>query len=49
MLIDQYKIEEHNQTLAKEHTRSLEFITGQIPKAAAVIKKLRAFNVAIPS
>src|SRR6185369_2930254 len=49
MLIDQYKIDEHNNGLAKDHTRAVDFISQQNPRAAAVIEKLRAFQVAIPS
>jgi L-rhamnose isomerase/sugar isomerase len=49
MLIDQYKIDEHNTSVAKDHIRSLDFISQQVTDAKAIIKKLRAFQVAIPS
>ena len=49
MLIDQYKIEEHNHTHSKEHKNDLSYINGKIPDAEKVIQKLRLFQVAIPS
>ena len=35
MQIEKYKIEEHNQSLLKEHQRKFDFIAGdiKIPKA----------------
>lgn len=49
MLIDQYKIEEHNHSFAKEHKRDFEFIAQKISNIDPVIEKLRLFQVAIPS
>lgn len=49
MLIEKYKIDEHNESLLKEHRRRLEFITTGLRDAEAVIKKLVDFQVAIPS
>ncbi|HVT85997.1 MAG TPA: TIM barrel protein [Chitinophagaceae bacterium] len=49
MLIDHYKIEEHNQSREKQHQRDLEFISQKIPNVNSVIEKLRAFQIAIPS
>src|SRR5689334_11619198 len=49
MLIEQYKIDEHNRSLEKEHKRDFEFLSKKIPGIDAVIEKLRAFQIAIPS
>ncbi|HXB09729.1 MAG TPA: TIM barrel protein [Puia sp.] len=49
MTIEKHKLEEHNHALLKEHRRRLDFITNNIPDSEAVIKKLVAFQVAIPS
>src|SRR5690349_4062776 len=49
MLIEKYKIEEHNQENLKDHQRRLNFIQEEIPGAAAILQKLMDFQVAIPS
>src|ERR1043165_5078815 len=49
MFIEKYKIEEHNQTLLKDHQRRLNFIQEEIPDAEAILQKLMDFQVAIPS
>jgi L-rhamnose isomerase / sugar isomerase len=49
MLIEQYKIDEHNHSLNKEHRKDIEFIAQKIPNADAIVEKLRLFQVAIPS
>ncbi len=49
MLIEKPVIEEHNDALLKEHRRSFEFISAGIPNIDAVIEKLKAFQIAIPS
>lgn len=49
MLIDQYKIDEHNHSREKEHKKDFEFLSQKIPDADAVVEKLRTFQVAIPS
>lgn len=49
MLIEQYKIDEHNSSLSKEHQKDIQFISQKVSNAEAVIEKLRLFNVAIPS
>lgn len=49
MKIETYKIEEHNQALLKEHRRKFDFLASGIPKIEAILKKLIAFQVAIPS
>ena len=49
MQIEKYTIEEHNQSLLKEHRRRLEFLAGGVPGYEAIIQKLVDFQVAIPS
>lgn len=58
MQIEKYKIEEHNQSLAKEHRRRLDFIKEGLagggngtagPDAESILSKLVDFQVAIPS
>ncbi len=49
MQIEKYKIEEHNQSLLKEHQRKLNFVTAGLPNAETILRKLADFQVAIPS
>ncbi len=49
MQIEKYKIEEHNQSLLKEHKRNFEFACNDVKNIDTVIEKLIAFQVAIPS
>ena len=49
MQIQKHSIEEHNHSLLKDHRRRLDFITGELPDAEAIIQKLVDFQVAIPS
>lgn len=49
MQIEKYKLEEHNQTLLKEHKRRFDFIASGIDNAEAILQKLIEFQVAIPS
>lgn len=49
MLIDQYKIDDHNHSREKEHKKDFEFLSQKIPDANSIVEKLRAFQVAIPS
>ena len=49
MQIEKYTIDEHNQSLLKEHRRRLEFLAGGVPGYEAIIQKLVDFQVAIPS
>lgn len=49
MRIEKYKLEEHNQTLLKEHKRRFNFIASGIDNAEAILQKLMEFQVAIPS
>ena len=49
MQIEKYKIEQHNQSLLKEHRRRLDFITASLRDPEAVLRQLVDFQVAIPS
>lgn len=49
MQIEKNKIEEHNQTLLKEHKRKFDFIVADITDVDAIIQKLIAFQIAIPT
>ena len=49
MLIEKYRIDEHNHQSLDEHRRQLEFVAGGIPNAKELIQKLVDFQVAIPS
>jgi len=49
MTVDQYKIDELNQSELANHRRKLDFIGADIPKFDDVMKKLQAFSIAIPS
>ncbi|MES2113189.1 MAG: sugar isomerase [Bacteroidota bacterium] len=49
MQIEKYQIDEHNQQHLAQHKRRFEFVAEGVPNISDVIKKLRAFNIAIPS
>jgi L-rhamnose isomerase/sugar isomerase len=49
MLIDKNKVDAHNATLLKTHARNINFLTDTIEGAGAIIEKLKAFQIAIPS
>ncbi|MBS1661062.1 MAG: sugar isomerase [Bacteroidetes bacterium] len=49
MQIEKYKIEEHNQSLMKEHGRRLNFVMEGLAGAEGILSKLVDFQVAIPS
>ncbi|RZK28591.1 MAG: sugar isomerase, partial [Hymenobacter sp.] len=49
MLIEKYKIQQHNQELQDKQQRSFEYIAENIPNVEAVLQKLTDFQVAIPS
>jgi L-rhamnose isomerase / sugar isomerase len=49
MLVEKYKIDENNNELLAEHKRHFDFIASGINGTKAVIEKLKAFQVAIPS
>lgn len=49
MQIKKYQVDEHNQQHLAQHKRQFEFIAEGVANISDVIKKLRAFNIAIPS
>jgi L-rhamnose isomerase / sugar isomerase len=49
MQIGKNKIEEHNNSLLKEHKRRFDFINEEIKDAENILQKLIAFQIAIPS
>lgn len=49
MQVEKYTIESHNESLLKDHSRKYEYTASGISKAEEIIKKLIAFQVAIPS
>lgn len=49
MKLEKYQIEEHNNTLAQQHKRKLEFLSQDIQGVEAIIQKLIKFQIAIPS
>src|SRR6476620_3717700 len=48
MRIEKYKIDEHNQSLLKEHKRKFDFISSEV-KDESILQKLIEYQVAIPS
>jgi len=49
MKIEKHKIEEHNQSLLKQHQHKFDFINDEINDTKSIIKKLIEFQIAIPS
>ena len=49
MLIEKYKIENHNESLLKAHRSKFEYSNATIENAESIVKKLTGFQVAIPS
>ncbi len=49
MQIEQYKIDEYNQQQLTAHRQKFDFVAGDIRDIDSVMKKLRAFQIAIPS
>lgn len=49
MLIEKYKISQHNDSLLKKHESKLAFSKSEIENADAIIQKLVDFQIAIPS
>ena len=47
--MEKFKIEEHNQSLQIDHQRRFDFIAADVNNVEAIIEKLIAFQVAIPS
>ncbi|MBD1363658.1 sugar isomerase [Mucilaginibacter sp. ZT4R22] len=49
MQIEKHKVDELNHQLSAKHTRQFEHISTDVENVEEVLKKLGAFNVAIPS
>jgi len=49
MQVEKYRIDEENHKLASTHQRRFENIVADIQNAEGLVKKLSAFNIAIPS
>jgi len=49
MLIEKYRIQESNESFAKEHKKRFDFIAADVNNAEAVVQKLIDFQIAIPS
>ncbi|WP_291913967.1 sugar isomerase [Chitinophaga sp. CB10] len=49
MDIEKYQIEAYNEPLLATHRKAYDYVASTVPNAAAVIEKLRAFQVGIPS
>src|SRR6476619_5407772 len=49
MKIEKYKIDEHNQSLLKEHKRKFDFISSEVKDVESILQKLIEYQVAIPS
>src|ERR1700748_1085779 len=49
MQIEKYKVDELNQQQLSKHKSQFEFVAADVPQLDDVMKKLMAFNVAIPS
>ncbi|SFP91841.1 sugar isomerase [Parafilimonas terrae] len=49
MNIEQYKLNEYNQSALKDHQRKFDFIAADIKSIEAILQKLINFQVAIPS
>src|SRR5438477_6663695 len=49
MLIEKYKLEEHNNRQLQNHRKDFDFVAKSIPRINDIIQKLIAFQIAIPS
>src|SRR3954470_19843787 len=49
MKIDKNQIQKHNEKLATKHRKKLAQLSYEIPNATKIIKKLKDFQIAIPS
>ena len=47
--MEQHIIDEYNKLHIKQHQAKFDFIAGEMPDADEVLRKLEAFNIAIPS
>ena len=49
MLIEKYKLSQHNDAALKEHQRKFNFIASEVSNTEGILQKLIEFQVAIPS
>ncbi|MFT3827223.1 MAG: TIM barrel protein [Chitinophagaceae bacterium] len=49
MLIEKYKIDDHNNSLLADHTRKFEFLASGINNVNDIVEKLKEFQIAVPS
>lgn len=49
MLIEKYKLSQHNDAALKEHQRKFDFIASELNNTEDILQKLIEFQVAIPS
>src|SRR6476469_9356258 len=49
MLVEKYKIDEHNNSVLADHKRSFDFVAAGFPQLNALLDKLISFQIAIPS
>lgn len=49
MLMEKYKIDEHNHQVSADHKKNFDFIAAGIPNIKEIIQKLQDFQIAIPS
>ncbi|MFT3705834.1 MAG: sugar isomerase [Agriterribacter sp.] len=49
MPLEQYTIDNHNESLLAEHRRGLDYISSTVKDAGKIIEQLKKFQVAIPS
>ncbi len=49
MKLEKYRVEDHNESLLKEHHRRLEFLKAGLSDTESILSKLIDFKVAIPS
>jgi len=47
--MEQYKLDEYNHQHLKEHQRKFDFVVADVTRLDDVLKKLQAFQIAIPS
>ncbi|MBC7828928.1 MAG: sugar isomerase [Chitinophagaceae bacterium] len=49
MLLEKYKIDEHNHRASPDHKRDFEFVAAKITNTKDILQKLEDFQIAIPS
>ncbi|MCH5600779.1 TIM barrel protein [Niabella ginsengisoli] len=49
MILNKAQIDAHNEKRLAQHKRAFDFVSGELPDAEAIIRKLVDFQVAIPS